>query len=134
MSDSISDDVLQQLAALIRQRKIEADPNRSYVAQLNHKGLDKILAKITEETLETALAAKTYQIHATDQSSKHLVHELADLWFHVMVLIDHFDLDYQQVLQELHQRSHRSGLEEKRQRTERHPHTKQNTKQTHTDD
>ena len=50
-------DTLQRLAAIIEERK-SADPDSSYVAQLHHKGLEKILAKVAEETDETIEAAR----------------------------------------------------------------------------
>lgn len=68
-------DTLRTLADTIRSRK-NSDPNTSYVAQLNHKGLDKILAKIGEEATEVILAAKTSSDADSDQKS--IVAEMAD--------------------------------------------------------
>ncbi len=94
-----------RLAAVLEQRK-EADAGSSYVAGLYAKGLDKILKKIGEEATETVMAAK-------DGDAEHIVYEVADLWFHSMVLLAHQGLGPQEVLQELERRFDLSGLEEK---------------------
>lgn len=83
-----------------------AAPGSSYVAGLFHKGDDAILKKIGEEAAETLIAAKNGEGPA-------LVHEVADLWFHVMVLLVHRGLGVEAVFQELERRFGRSGLEEK---------------------
>ena len=98
-------DVLMRLAEVLEQRK-EADADSSYVAGLYSKGLDKILKKIGEEATETVMAAK-------DGDAEHIVYEIADLWFHCMVLLAHQGLGPQAVLQELERRFGLSGLEEK---------------------
>ena len=112
----MSIETLEQLAALIKKRRLEAQPEHSYVAHLNHKGLDKILGKLAEETMEVGLAAKEYEISQSASNHRHCVNELADLAFHLLVLLDHLDIKYQDVLEALAGRSHQSGLEEKRQR------------------
>lgn len=94
-----------RLAAVLEQRK-EAAADSSYVAGLYAKGLDKILKKIGEEATETVMAAK-------DGNAEHIVYEVADLWFHSMVLLAHQGLGPQAVLQELERRFGLSGLEEK---------------------
>jgi len=98
-------DVLMQLAEVLEQRK-DAAADSSYVASLYAKGLDKILKKIGEEATETVLAAK-------DGDREHLVYEVADLWFHSMVLLAHQGLGPEAVLAELERRFGLSGLEEK---------------------
>ena len=103
-------DILQQLDAVLVERK-QADPDSSYVASLYAKGLDKILKKVGEEAVETVMAAK-------DGDRDHLVYEVADLWFHTMVLLAAQDLSSQDVLDELARRFGLSGLEEKASRTE----------------
>jgi len=104
-----NDDILAALYAVIQQRK-KADPESSYVASLYQKGLDKILAKIGEEATETAIAGKAGDL---DQ----IVYETADLWFHSLVLLGHYDLPPEKVLAELQRRFGLSGLEEKANRS-----------------
>ena len=102
-------DVLQQLAATIETRK-GADPQESYVASLHQKGLNKILEKIGEEATEVILAAK--DLSAGDDRAA-VIGEIADLWFHSMVMMSHLDIDISEVMQCLGERAGVSGLEEK---------------------
>jgi len=103
-------DVLGELAAVLEVRK-QADPDSSYVAQLYHKGLDAILKKIGEEATETVMAAK-------DGVPEKLVCEVADLWFHTLVLLAQQGLGLDAVLEELQRRFGLSGLDEKAARGE----------------
>ena len=102
-------DVLEQLAATLAARR-RADPEQSYVASLHHKGLNKILEKIGEESTEVILAAKDFR---PDADSQPLVGEVADLWFHSMVMLSHLDVDISEVTDCLAQRFGVSGLQEK---------------------
>jgi phosphoribosyl-ATP pyrophosphohydrolase len=97
--------VLDQLAAIIESRKGQEATN-SYVASLFTKGTDKICGKMAEECMETGLAAK---INNKDE----IIYEMADLWFHSMVLLAHHDINHHQVLQELARRFGVSGHVEK---------------------
>lgn len=103
-------DTLSQVADVIDSRK-GADPTTSYVAKLFSKAPDGILKKIGEEATECVMAAK-------DGNRKDIVYEVADLWFHTMVLLSHYDLRPEQVLAELQRREGLSGLEEKRRRAQ----------------
>lgn len=98
-------DVLKRVAQVLEERKA-ADPQSSYVAGLYAQGLDAILKKIGEEATETVLAAK-------DGQADKLVHEIADLWFHTLVLLAQQGLHPDQVLRELDRRFGVSGIEEK---------------------
>jgi len=104
-------DTLHQLAAVLASRRATGDPQSSYSARLHGAGLDAILRKLGEEAIETLLAAR--QPAPPDQATHPLIHEIADLWFHCMVLLEHLDQDVGQVLDELQRRMGRSGLEEK---------------------
>ena len=106
-------DILQQLTATLEQRK-SADPDESYVAALHQQGLNRILEKIGEEATEVILAAKD----ANNSGSRDdLVAEVADLWFHCMVMLSHLDGDAGEVLDCLQQRFGLSGIAEKASRT-----------------
>ncbi len=98
-------DILQALAAVLEQRKSQ-DPQQSYVAGLYAKGLDAILKKIGEEATETVIAGKS-------GDSRQIVHEMADLWFHCLILLAYQDLQPEDVLNELQRRFGLSGLDEK---------------------
>lgn len=100
--------ILANLAQVLRERR-HASGEQSYVASLYQRGDDAILQKIGEEACELVIAGKN---HKPDE----VVYEMADLWFHCMVLLEHQGLDYQQILTELGRRFGRSGIEEKQSR------------------
>ncbi len=110
-------DVLARVAQVIESRK-GGDPDKSYVARLFHKGTDTMLKKVGEEATEMVLAAKDLAHSPQDAATrKALVGELADLWFHSMVVMSHLGLSPQDVVQELARREGLSGLEEFARRT-----------------
>ena len=90
---------------LILKRK-QSSPEKSYVAYLIDGGTDLILKKICEESAEVIISAKNG--NKTDQ-----IHELADLWFHILVLMAHNDIPLQDISRELEKRFGQSGLDEK---------------------
>ncbi len=98
-------DVLDRIAATIASRK-GADPATSYVAALFAKGDDAILKKIGEEATETVMAAK-------DGDKMHIAAEVADLWFHCLVLLARHGLGPDDVRAELARREGTSGIVEK---------------------
>jgi len=99
-----SNDTLARLAAVIEARRA-ADPDKSYVARLFHKGHDAILKKIGEEATEVVMACK-------DGAPERIVGEVADLWFHCMLALSAYGLTPADVLAELERREGLSGLEE----------------------
>jgi len=108
MADTGNDDVLTRLAATIAARR-GADPAASYVAALFAKGNDAILKKIGEEATETVLAGK-------DGDPARIAAEVADLWFHCVVLLAAHGLTPADVLAELARREGTSGHLEKSRR------------------
>ena len=113
-------DSLARLAAVIDSRKpaLGGDPNASYVARLLHKGPDAFLKKIGEEATEAVMAAKDAEHGGASAALKaKFVNEVADLWFHSMVALAHFDLSPADVIAELERREGTSGIEEKAMRT-----------------
>ena len=104
-----SKDIFDSLSHVIEGRK-GADPDSSYVASLYSSGLNKILEKVGEETTEVIISAKDAQ---TSGDTSGLVCEMADLWFHCMVALSHFEVKPEAVLEELGRRFDVSGLEEK---------------------
>ena len=102
-------DVLEQLATTLAARR-QADPEQSYVASLHHKGLNKILEKVGEEATEVIIAAKDA---TTGGDRSAVIGEVADLWFHSMVMLSHLEIDVKEVLQCLSDRVGVSGLDEK---------------------
>ena len=96
---------MKHLADVIDSRK-GGDTAESYVARLFALGDDAILKKIGEEATEAVLAAK-------DGERERIVSETADLWFHCMVMLSHYGLRPENVLDELSRRAGTSGIEEK---------------------
>ena len=105
----MSDAILKQLTQVLEQRK-QASTDESYVASLHQKGLNKILEKVGEESVETILAARDAQ--QSGDNSK-VIYETADLWFHSLVMLSHLDIEVDDILSELERRFGLSGLEEK---------------------
>lgn len=101
----MSGEILQRLAAVIEERR-QADPETSYVASLHQRGLDVMLKKLGEEATETVIAAKNPDDEA-------LVSEMADLWFHALVVLSARGLHPDDVLGELGRRFGLSGISEK---------------------
>jgi phosphoribosyl-AMP cyclohydrolase / phosphoribosyl-ATP pyrophosphohydrolase len=99
-------DILDTLYHVIQERRQSA-AEKSYVASLFAKGLDKILAKIGEEATEMAVAGK-------GGDRQEVVYETADLFFHALLLLSYYDLPPERVYAELRRRFGLSGLEEKR--------------------
>ena len=103
------DNTITALDKIISERK-DASPDTSYVAQLHHEGLNKILGKISEEATEVVLAAKE---GTAGGEPENVVKEVADLWFHSIVLLHHLNASAKLVSQELEKRLGISGLQEK---------------------
>ena len=99
-------DILDDIYQIILQRKQLGNDDESYVKSLFDKGLDKILSKIGEEATEVAVAGK-------GGAPEEVVSEVADLLFHVLVLLGYYDLPPEKVYAELRRRFGMSGIEEK---------------------
>lgn len=108
MSGKRLDSLLRELAALgaLVQARRGGDPEQSYTARLYAGGEDRILQKIGEEVTELLLASKSGNRDA-------ILHESADLLYHVLVLLGWHELSLQEVLEVLQKRRGQSGLEEK---------------------
>jgi phosphoribosyl-ATP pyrophosphohydrolase len=105
MDKSQSGQILERLAAVIESRK-GADPAESYVARLMARGEDALLKKVGEEATEAVMAAK-------DGDRLRIVGEMADLWFHCLIVLAHYGLGPTDVLMELRRREGISGIDEK---------------------
>jgi phosphoribosyl-ATP pyrophosphohydrolase len=101
--------ILEHLDEVVAERSRQ-DPEVSYVASLFEQGLEKIQKKLNEESLEAILAAETDDRQA-------LVSEVADLWFHSIVLLAYKNASVGDVVSELERRFGVSGIEEKASRT-----------------
>lgn len=109
MTDKSRQAILDAVYQVVQERK-NNPTEKSYVASLYAKGLDKILGKIGEEATEVAVAGKGGELDE-------VVSEVADLWFHTLVLLGYYDLPPEKIYAELERRFGMSGLEEKASRT-----------------
>jgi phosphoribosyl-ATP pyrophosphohydrolase len=105
-------DTIEKLTEILQKRR-DADPESSYVASLYNQGLNKILEKVGEEATEVIIAAKDAD---PASGNAELLGEVADLWFHTMVMLVHLQCTPEEVLKLLDKRFGVSGLEEKRSR------------------
>jgi len=87
---------LMNLENILKQRKKEL-PQGSYTARLFQEGEDRILKKIIEEAGEVLLAIKSGK-------KKEVIHESADLIFHLMVALVEKDISLEEVVEELKRR------------------------------
>ena len=104
--------ILHQLMDVIENRR-QTLPENSYTTQLFAGGVPRISEKLIEEAQEVIAAATEDGASGRD----HLIHEAADLLFHLMVLLGHQEINIQEVEDELGRRFGVSGLEEKAART-----------------
>ena len=107
----MKDEYLESLLSLIKSKKND-NPKISYTALLHQKGLNEILSKISEEAEETIIAAQS-------EGNQELVHEIADLWFHCLVLLSQKNLTVDDITNELKKRQGTSGIEEKNNRVKK---------------
>ena len=105
-----SEKIIQQIYNIILERK-KSSPENSYVSSLINKGTNSILKKIGEESAEIIIASK-------DENIEEQIHEIADLWFHLLVLMVNQGISLEKILQELKNRFGKSGLQEKAERQE----------------
>lgn len=92
-SDELSEFSLQQLMDMLVGRKTEKKEG-SYTTYLFEKGIDKILKKVGEESTEVIIAAKA-------DDKKETVYEIADLAYHVMVLMIEMGISLEDIHREL---------------------------------
>ena len=99
------DNILNALEKILEERK-SSTKDKSYVSSLYSKGVNSILEKISEESEEVIQAVK-------EEGRDEVIHEVADLWFHIMVLLRHEDISIKEIELELARRFGVSGHEEK---------------------
>ena len=100
--------IIDKLYHTIQEKKT-ADPTNSYTASLYKKGENSILKKVVEEAGEFCFAIK-------DKDSDEIIHEAADLTYHVLVALSYRHIDPDRVKNELQKRFGISGIEEKNSR------------------
>lgn len=109
--DTATSSILEMIYKIILQRKTNPS-EKSYVATLFSKGEDTILKKIGEEASELVISGK-------GGKKEEVIHEMADLWFHSLVLLGQMDIRPEEVYSELKKRFGTSGIEEKEARAKK---------------
>lgn len=104
-------EALTQLEAVVKDRIAAGNADASYVASLAAKGTGKIAQKVGEEATETVIAALT-------ESDTALTGEVADLVFHLSILLADRGLSWADIAAELGRRHGTSGHVEKAGRTQ----------------
>lgn len=92
-SETLQEFTVEGLYELLAGRKRDL-PEGSYTTYLFQKGLDKILKKVGEECTEVIIAAKS-------DDKRETVYEIADLMYHVMVLMNQMDISVEEIHREL---------------------------------
>ena len=92
-SEELHEFSLQGLMEMLVGRKVEKKEG-SYTTYLFEKGIDKILKKVGEECTEVIIAAKA-------DDKKETVYEIADLCYHVMVLMIEMGISLEDIHKEL---------------------------------
>ena len=99
------DNMLLALEKILEERKSSSE-DKSYVYSLYQQGTNIILEKISEESDEVIQAVK-------EEGREEIIHEVADLWFHLLVLLRHENISLEEVELELAARFGISGHQEK---------------------
>lgn len=86
----------EELYQIIQDRKKNM-PENSYVASIFKDGNDRIIQKVGEEATEVIIAAK-------NESKELIISEIADLWFHTLVLLCNLGIKPFEIFQELEKR------------------------------
>ena len=107
----MNDEFLEHLLKVIKSKKND-DPKTSYTAMLQQEDMDQTLNKIEEEAFEVIEAAKL-------KNKNDVIHEVADLWFHCLILLAKKDLSVDDITKELKRRQGISGIEEKLNRSKK---------------
>ena len=99
--------MLDNLIKIIREKK-KSNINKSYTKQLISSGLEKCIEKLQEEFDELK--------YALNNDKSNVIHETADVIYHLLVSLEVADIKFEDVLIELEKRKKKSGIEEKNSR------------------
>ncbi|UCH91254.1 MAG: bifunctional phosphoribosyl-AMP cyclohydrolase/phosphoribosyl-ATP diphosphatase HisIE [Nitrospirota bacterium] len=94
--------ITQRLYERVLDRKANSSSD-SYVSKLMEGGVDRILKKVVEESGEVVLAGK-------NGNREEIIYEMADLWFHSLIMLGHFSIPPDDIYQELGKRFGKSGV------------------------
>ncbi|WP_229203938.1 bifunctional phosphoribosyl-AMP cyclohydrolase/phosphoribosyl-ATP diphosphatase HisIE [Campylobacter anatolicus] len=135
--------IIDEIYHVILDRKLNADPQSSYVASMFKKGENAILKKIGEEATEFVMACKdashfedkiqipistnldelfdssSNAVDMDEKSKNDVIYEAADLCFHVLIALASHNIHPERIKSELAKRMGISGIEEKNSRNDR---------------
>jgi phosphoribosyl-AMP cyclohydrolase / phosphoribosyl-ATP pyrophosphohydrolase len=94
--------ITRRLYEMVEERKTHPSPD-SYVSKLIEGGVDRVLKKVVEEAGEVLLAGK-------NGDREEIVYEVADLWFHCLIMLGRFSIPPEEIDQELGKRFGKSGI------------------------
>jgi len=111
----MQNNILNELYDIILERKNnidveDKDGEKSYTKYLFQEGINKILKKIGEETAETIIAAKDASNGSgAEDYNVLLIGEVADLFYHVLVMLSELDIKFADIEEELAERAKKMG-------------------------
>ncbi|MBI5748458.1 MAG: bifunctional phosphoribosyl-AMP cyclohydrolase/phosphoribosyl-ATP diphosphatase HisIE [Nitrospinae bacterium] len=103
---SASQTVIDRVYEVIHDRKRNLREG-SYVSSLFKSGRDKILKKIGEEASEVVIGSK-------NDKKEEIIYEVADLWFHTLVLLGYHDISPEEIYKELQKRFGKTGIRDEK--------------------
>ena len=95
---------LEELFAIVK-NKINSQEKNSYSAKLAAEGLERITRKVGEEALEVVIAAFLNDKNSNEKNRQDLIGEVADLFFHTLILLAATDIGFEEIISELHRRN-----------------------------
>ena len=104
--ETFSGNVIDKIYEVILDRKRNLRES-SYVSSLFKSGRDKILKKIGEEASEVVIGSK-------NDKKEEIIYEIADLWFHTLVLLAYHDISPEDIYKELQKRFGKSGIRDEK--------------------
>ena len=104
--ETFSGNVIDKIYEIILDRKRNLRES-SYVSSLFKSGRDKILKKIGEEASEVVIGSK-------NDKKEEIIYEIADLWFHSLVLLGYHDITPEEIYKELQKRFGKSGIRDEK--------------------
>ena len=104
--ETFSGNVIDKIYEVILDRKRNLRES-SYVSSLFKSGRDKILKKIGEEASEVVIGSK-------NDKKEEIIYEIADLWFHSLVLLGYHDITPEEIYKELQKRFGKSGIRDEK--------------------
>ncbi len=95
---------LEELYNIVKQRIDNKDPE-SYSYKIAKKGAEIAGRKVGEEAIEVVMAGLIHEMENSDQNREDLIGEVADLYYHSLILLAQRGISFEEVLEELDKRN-----------------------------